>query len=86
MNKKYTLLFILLLNLLLVYSYFKDLQKFFAKEKEKKENDFIDENYSRDFYRYYCKNRVRIGGLPEFIRRVPHKLYRTEGLVLFGKN
>jgi hypothetical protein len=39
----------------------------------------IDE-HSRDFYRYKCKNRTRIGGDAKYLNIVPDKLYRVEGI------
>ena len=41
---------------------------------------FQEKEFSRDFYRYSCKNRLRLGGLPEFIAKVPDKLFRIDGL------
>ena len=41
---------------------------------------FLEKEFSRDFYRYSCKNRLRLGGLPEFIAKVPDKLFRIDGL------
>jgi hypothetical protein len=40
---------------------------------------FVETEYSRDFYRYKCKNRKRIGADPTFVNRVPDILYRIEG-------
>ena len=33
---------------------------------------------TRDFFRYACKNLKRVGGLPDFIKIVPHDLYRYD--------
>ena len=41
-----------------------------------------DELMSRDFYRYKCENRKRIGGYSHYIQAVPHDLYRVEGNIL----
>ena len=40
---------------------------------------FEEKDFSRDFYRYTCKNRLRIGGFAKFISKVPDKLYRVDG-------
>ena len=40
---------------------------------------FDFESLSRDFYRYKCENRKRIGGYSHYIQAVPHDLYRVEG-------
>jgi len=40
---------------------------------------FIETDYSRDFYRYKCKNRKRIGANKIFVDIIPDKLYRIEG-------
>ena len=34
---------------------------------------------TRDFIRYTCKNRVRIGGQQKFIRNAPNSLWRIDG-------
>ena len=34
---------------------------------------------TRDFVRYDCKNMVRIGGPPEYLKNAPHPLYRIDG-------
>ena len=45
------------------------------------DDDDDEESFlSRDFYRYKCKKRIRVGGLDEYLTKAPHKLYRTEGL------
>ena len=40
---------------------------------------FAAKDFSRDFYRYTCQNRLRVGGPAEYLAKVPDKLYRTEG-------
>ena len=40
---------------------------------------FAAKDFPRDFYRFNCQNRLRVGGPAAFIANVPHKLYRTEG-------
>jgi hypothetical protein len=57
-----------------------------AKNRENKKNDNNqvlfnnqEEKISRDFFRYKCKNRKRIGGLSHYVSSVPHDLYRVEG-------
>jgi len=37
------------------------------------------EEMTRDFIRYTCKNRVRIGGQQKFIRNAPNSLWRIDG-------
>jgi hypothetical protein len=42
-------------------------------------NSNKDEQFeTRDFFRYACKNLKRVGGLPDFIKIVPHDLYRYD--------
>ena len=49
-----------------------------------KNDRFVEvEEHSRDFYRYKCKKRKRIGGYASYLARVPHELYRTEGWLLY---
>ena len=46
-------------------------------------NKFVEPEFSRDFYRYKCKNMTRVGGQPEFLARAKPKsnLYRVEGFL-----
>ena len=83
MNRKYTLFFVVFITLVFIHFYFNDSPNSFAKNLRSfvKDNDFIEKDYSRDFYRYNCKKRIRKGGMEKYISRVPHELYRTEGLV-----
>ena len=59
-----------------------------SKNEENKKNDNSDFFYkhdelmSRDFFRYKCDNRKRIGGYSNYIQAVPHDLYRVEGNIL----
>ena len=41
--------------------------------------------FSRDFYRYKCNNRQRIGADQKYLKKIPDKLYRIEGR-LYTKN
>jgi hypothetical protein len=42
---------------------------------------FVETDYSRDFYRYRCKNRTRLGANPMYVNNIPDKLYRIEGII-----
>ena len=41
--------------------------------------------FSRDFYRYKCKNRQRIGADQKYLKKISDKLYRIEGRI-YTKN
>jgi hypothetical protein len=41
-----------------------------------------NEQISRDFFRYKCNNRKRIGGFSNYLNGVPHNLYRVEGNII----
>ena len=51
-----------------------------------KSNSFVETDYSRDFYRYKCKNRIRIGANRMFVDKIPDKLYRIEGTLYNEKS
>ena len=51
-----------------------------------KSNSFVETDYSRDFYRYKCKNRIRIGANRMYVDIIPDKLYRIEGTLYNEKS
>ncbi len=50
--------------------------KNYINTSSKKLTRHFGEGDLRDFYRYECKNRKRIGGKPGCVKAVPDALYR----------
>jgi predicted small secreted protein len=76
--------FIGILFLIYKTSYLEDMNNNFFKTKSdyylfKQEDNFQYHEQTRDFVRYNCRNKVRIGGKKEYIQNAPNNLWRIDG-------